>query len=97
MSILKVCVASLALGLLPMSAGVALADRVVVEPPAPPIFFPRAEFQFDEGGYYRSHDGHYWHYDRDREGWHHGRSHREAMRDEERHHHERERERDHDR
>ncbi len=89
MSMLKIGVVAVALGafgFLPVCSGVAAADRVVVEVPAPPVFVPRADFQFEDGGYYRTHDGHYWHYDHDRDGWHHGRSHREAVRDEERHH-----------
>ena len=62
-----------------VGTGVVRAEgvRVVVEPP--PVFVPHAEFKFEDG-YYRTHDGHYYHYDRDRDGWHYGRNHEEGMR-----------------
>lgn len=80
----RVLIAFVAFGLA-LGAGVARADRVVVEPP---VFFPAPEFHFDNG-YYRTNEGHYYHYDHDRDGWHYGRNHREGVRYEERHHHER--------
>jgi hypothetical protein len=64
-------------------AGRAAADRVVIEPP---IFVPEVEFHHEDG-YYRTHDGHYYHYDHERNGWHYGRNHEEGVRYE----HERER------
>lgn len=85
MSILKVCVASaaLSLSLATVGVGVVSADAdLVVDPP---FFFPRAEFRYYDDGYYRTHDGHFYHYDRDRDGWHWGRNHREGMRYEESH------------
>jgi hypothetical protein len=88
MSIFKVCIVSAALSLSLASVGarVAAADppSVVVEAP---FFYPRAEFRYDDDGYYRTRDGHFYHYDRDRDGWHWGRTHREGMRYEDRHHH----------
>ncbi len=64
-------------------AGVSMAQpRVVVDPP---VFYPEVDMRFDDG-YYRTHDGHYYHYDRDRHGWHYGRTHAEGVRFEERHH-----------
>jgi hypothetical protein len=74
----------LAVSLLGVGAGTAAADgtRVVVEPP---IFYPHADFPF-ENGYYRTNEGHYYHYDRDRAGWHYGRNHREGVRYERDHH-----------
>ena len=51
-------------------AGRAEADgaRVIIEPS---VFYPHTEFPF-ENGYYRTNEGHYYHYDRDRAGWHYG-------------------------
>lgn len=69
--------------LVTLAPRVALAQRVVIEPP---IFVPEADFHHEDG-YYRTHDGHYYHYDRDRSGWHYGRNHEEGVRFE----HERER------
>ncbi len=85
LSKLRIVSAALALSVLPLSAGVALAD-VVVDVPGPPVFYPHAEFKFDNG-YYRSNEGHYYHYDRDRDGWHYGRNHREGVRYERTHGH----------
>ncbi len=65
-----------ALSLLALGGGVAWADRVVIEPP---VFVPEAEFHH-ENGYYRTHEGHYYHYDSDRNGWHYGRNHDEGVR-----------------
>jgi hypothetical protein len=62
---------------------------VVIEPP---IFFPQSEFPY-ERGYYRTDEGNYYHYDRDRSGWHYGRNHEEGLRYE--HEHEREGRREH--
>ncbi len=60
-----------------IGAGVAQAHgRVVIEAPA---FMPEAEFPA-ENGYYRTNEGNYYHYDRDRQGWHHGRNHAEGIR-----------------
>ena len=75
-----------ALSILPVLGGIAVADEVRVEVPGPPIFFPRAEFKYDNG-YYRTHEGHYYHYDTDRDGWHYGRDHRAGQRWERDHHH----------
>jgi hypothetical protein len=69
--------------LVTLAPGVALAQRVVIEPP---VFVPEVEFHHEDG-YYRTHEGHYYHYDRDRSGWHYGRNHEEGVRYE----HERER------
>jgi hypothetical protein len=68
----------LAMTVLGFGAGRAEADgaRVIIEPP---VFYPHAEFPF-ENGYYRTNEGHYYHYDRDRAGWHYGRNHREGVR-----------------
>ena len=65
-----------------LGAGVAAADpvHVVVQTP----FFSRAEFRQDDG-YFRTGNGQYYHYDRDRDGWHHGRNHREGLRFDRRH------------
>lgn len=52
----------------------------------PEIFIPHSSFRFEDG-YYRTNRGHNYHYDRDREGWHYGRDHREGMRWEEKHRH----------
>jgi hypothetical protein len=83
MSILRVCIASAALSLGGAGAGVAAADPVIVVDS--PFFYPRAEFRFDDEGYYRTPTGRYYHYDHDRDGWHWGRNHREGMRYERRH------------
>jgi hypothetical protein len=76
---------ALVVSLLAFGAGIAGADRerdrVVIEPP---IFVPEAEFQH-ENGYYRTNEGHYYHYDRDRSGWHYGRNHDEGTRYEREH------------
>jgi hypothetical protein len=74
----------LAVTVLGFGAGRAEADgaRVIIEPP---VFYTHAEFPF-ENGYYRTHEGHYYHYDRDRAGWHYGRNHREGVRYEREHH-----------
>ena len=56
--------------------GVAAADEVRVVFPVP-FFFPQADFKYD--------DGYYYHYDRDRNGWHYGRNHRHGLRYERRH------------
>ena len=86
MSILKTCIAAaaLSLSLATVGAGVAAADPEIIV--HAPFFYPRADFRYDDDGYYRTHEGHYYHYDRDRDGWHWGRNHREGMRYEERHH-----------
>jgi hypothetical protein len=69
--------------LLGVGAGVAEAEgtRVIIEPP---VFYPSADFHYGDG-YYRTNDGHYYHYDKDRDGWHYGRNHREGMHYEEHH------------
>ncbi len=67
-----------------LAMGAASADRVKVIVP-PPVFLPQAEFRFDNG-YYRTNEGHYYHYDADRSGWHYGRNHEEGVRYEHRHH-----------
>ena len=72
----------LSVSLLGFGAGKAAADgpRVIIEPPPPlTLYYPHAEFNF-ENGYYRTNEGHYYHYDRDRDGWHYGRNHREGVR-----------------
>jgi hypothetical protein len=63
--------------------GVAAADgpRVIIEPR---VFLPEAEFPVNDG-YYRTNDGYYYHYDRDRHGWHYGRNHEEGLRYEREH------------
>ena len=75
---------ALTLSLLAFGTGVALADppRVIIEPP---FFVPEADFRHDNG-YYRTSEGHYYHYDRDRSGWHYGRNHEEGVRYEHEHH-----------
>jgi len=83
---LRIVSAAVALAVLPVMGGVASAQAVRVEVPAPPIFMPRAEFRFDNDGYYRTREGHYYHYDSDRDGWHYGRNHRDGVRWERRHH-----------
>ena len=85
--------ALLMVSLLVFGAGVAAADRVVVGPP--PVFIPEAEFQHDNG-YYRTNDGRYYHYDKDRSGWHYGRNHEEGVRYERKHEHEHEHEGEHE-
>ena len=75
--------AVLALFLVSVGAGLAGAQVVHVEVPAP-FFFPQADFRYDDG-YYRTREGHYYHYDRDRDGWHYGRTHAEGVRYEKRH------------
>jgi len=74
---------SLILSVLGLGVGVARADgpRVVIEPP---IFLPQTDFPY-ENGYYRTNEGHYYHYDRDRNGWHYGRNHEEGIRYEHEH------------
>ena len=88
MSITRICIASAAmsLSLATVNLGVASADppRVIVETP---LFYPRADFRFDNDGYYRTHEGHYYHYDKDRDGWHYGRNHEEGVRFESRRNH----------
>lgn len=76
--------AVLAVSLLGLGAGTAAAGgpRVIIEPP---VFYPQADFTF-EGGYYRTNEGRYYHYDRDRAGWHYGRHHRDGLRYERDHH-----------
>ena len=64
-------------------AGTARADHDRDEPE---VFVPHAKFRFEDG-YYRTNRGHYYHYDRDREGWHYGRDHREGVRWEGKHRH----------
>ena len=63
--------------------GVAQADGVRVVVPLP-MFYPTPQFRYDNG-YYRTNEGHYYHYDRDRDGWHYGRNHGEGERYERRH------------
>ena len=75
----------IAFALVASLTGAASAQRVVIEPP---VFVPEAEFHHEDG-YYRTHDGHYYHYDHERSGWHYGRNHEEGVRYE----HERERHR----
>jgi hypothetical protein len=65
----------------------ALADHVRVQVVEPRAFIAGPEFNYD-GGYYRTREGHYYHYDKDRSGWHYGRNHDEGDRWERRHHHE---------
>ena len=90
MSRMRIGAAALALvvSLLGFGAGVAAADRggVIIEPP---IFVPQSEFPTDNG-YYRTNEGTYYHYDRDRNGWHYGRNHEEGLRYEHEHGHEHE-------
>jgi hypothetical protein len=81
----RVASAALALFILSAGAGIAAADGVHVVVPAP-FFFPQADFHYDDG-YYRTNEGHYYHYDRDRDGWHYGRNHAEGQRYEKRHGH----------
>ena len=64
-------------------SGIAAADHVRVFVPAP-FFFPQVDFNYDDG-YYRTREGHFYHYDRDRDGWHYCRNHRDGMRYERRH------------
>ena len=66
------------------SEGLAHADGVRVVVPLP-FFVPAPQFEYD--GYYRTHGGRYYHYDRDRDGWHYGRNHGEGERYEWRHKH----------
>ena len=53
-------------------------------PPPGALFVPTPQFEYS-AGYYRTHGGHYYHYDKDRDGWHYGRDHAEGQRYEERH------------
>ena len=82
---MRIVLTVMALSILPVGvgAGVATAREAHVFVPIP-IFFPQADFRYDDG-YYRYHTGHYYHYDRDRDGWHYGRNHDEGMRYEKRH------------
>ena len=94
MSRIRTAVTALTLGTSLTLGSIAMADgpRVVVEPP---IFVPQDNFAYDNG-YYRTDDGRYYHYDRDRRGWHYGRNHEEGLRYErerEHEHHEHERDR----
>jgi hypothetical protein len=87
MSRIRTAVAAMALGVSLITFGsVAVADgpRVVIEPP---IFVPQSDFAY-ENGYYRTNEGHYYHYDHDRRGWHYGRNHEEGIRYEHEHEHE---------
>jgi hypothetical protein len=70
--------------LLVFRPSIAAADRVVIEEPR--VFIPEVEFE-REHGYYRTHEGHYYHYDKDRGGWHYGRNHEEGVRYERAHEH----------
>lgn len=83
-------VALVTLWLLGLGAGLARADRprVNIEVGPPPIFYPEERFPYN-GGYYTTPDGNYYHYDRDRHGWHYGRNHVEGLRWEHRHRHDR--------
>jgi hypothetical protein len=81
----RVVSAALALSFLPVGLGAAVAHADGVRVIVPTPFFPRADFRFDDDGYYRTHEGHYYHYDRDRDGWHYGRNHEEGSRFERRH------------
>jgi hypothetical protein len=71
---MRVLFSAMVLSVLIVGAGPARAAVEVYLP-----FYPRAEFRH-EHGYYRTHDGRYYHYDRDTDGWHHGRNHREGLR-----------------
>ena len=88
MSRIRMTVTALALGasLLTFgSAAVADGPRVIIEPP---VFVPQSDFAY-ENGYYRTREGHYYHYDNDRRGWHYGRNHDEGIRYEREHEHHR--------
>jgi hypothetical protein len=52
--------------------------------PPPPIFIPHVEFNFGDGGYYTTKEGRRYHFDRDDNRWHWGRTHNEGRREEER-------------
>lgn len=50
----------------------------------PPIFYPADKFVYvvHEHGYYRTSEGHYYYYDKGRNGWHYGRNYKEGLREE---------------
>jgi hypothetical protein len=52
--------------------------------PPPPIFIPHAEFNFSDGGYYTTKEGRRYHFDKDDNRWHYGRTHEEGKREESR-------------
>lgn len=79
----RFAVLAFSIGLVGAGTGLAFADHD--RDGEPEIFLPHATFKFDDG-YYRTRQGHYYHYDRDRDGWHYGRDHREGMRWEKKHH-----------
>ena len=54
------------------------------ERPLPPVFVPHAEFNFGDGGYYTTKEGRRYHFDRDDNRWHWGRTHEEGRREEQR-------------
>jgi len=87
MSLVRIGFTALALSVASVGAfpGEAAADGVQVVVPSP-FFYPRAEFQYGDG-YYRAGRGRYYHYDRDRDGWHYGRTHRWGLRYEKEHRH----------
>ena len=59
-------------------------EKEVREPvPPPPIFVPHAEFNFGDGGYSTTKEGRRYHFDKDDNRWHYGRTHEERKREEE--------------
>lgn len=74
---------AVSVGSLGAFSGIAEADGIRVVLPAP-FFVPGPQFNY-QGGYYRTREGHYYHRDSDRDGWHYGRNHRDGERWESRH------------
>ena len=52
--------------------------------PPPPVFVPHAEFNFGDGGYYTTKEGHRYHFDKEESKWHYGKTHQEGVREEQR-------------
>ena len=52
--------------------------------PLPPVSVPHAEFNFGDGGYYTTKEGHRYHFDREENKWHYGKTHQEGVREEQR-------------
>jgi hypothetical protein len=83
---MRVAFVAVLLSSLGLGAGLARADRPRVNVEiTPPGFYPETQFPYN-GGYYTTPDGYYYHYDRDRHGWHYGRNHIEGLRWERREH-----------
>ncbi len=71
----------LALGMLgsPVYAGTSVSIGVG----EPPLVYPESDFRYEQG-YYRTNNGHYYHYDKDQRAWNYGRNHQEYVHEEQR-------------